>query len=854
MKKIRGLAALSVLLLLGAAIVFPVQAQQSEDLSGKDELPRYQLPEGFQVSWGKEEADSNQRYQLYLPKEEGLSYQYPQDRLIAEDEQGVTLEYRYGEQVEIPASSLEGSTFPNVFLLEGDTCCLLSTSSAGITARMPDEDVQAVIIRTNRFMARSFTEVEDSQGDTTIHVTGKEPGNDYVNAYDSAGNKLATMKFWVENLQTGEKMFAFCLEPEDYTPKSGEWYTSIKQVENAGFSREMIQQMRKVLYYGYEGPGNLFDDDAVGLVTTHLALGHIYTGKTKGYRLYEPFLEQLEKLENPYGEASLTEQNLIGTMNHEGQLETPVTTLKAFEENQFHLNLPDQVTIHFTTGEFQTGGQIILSGGQSFYFTAPVGCEDSIQAENIRGTYQEPKMYLVTPRHATRQSLLGVKWENVSQTISLNVNWENPRGEVTVEKKDVEGNPLKGAEFSITSKEDILLPSGEVKIKAGTMLGTVTTDETGKGIFYGLDPGTYLVAESKPPAGYLQAQDQEITLSSPDDLKKVVTVVDEENLVKIRKYRAGTKIPLQGAVFQIWNVKDMKKSTYTTDEMGEILLRKLTPGIYQYQEVTAPEGYLTDRTVYSFEIGENGHPTDSSYEMGHEIYNDCTQLEVLKVDGSSGHALKGALLILKDHSGKEVARWKSGEKAQRLEALRPGSYTLEELEAPSGYLKAQPMNFTLEEMGDIQKVVMKNYPYGELTVSKTIRTADIIWAHGNPTFFFTVEGNDLTGQWHKFHGYVQFTEDEIAECTDSEGMATMSWTFKNLPPGQAYTVTEEPVKDYRFVSVSGSGEVRTEGKKAIVDLTKKPTGQQVVFCNEKTRYDGFKHNDLKINTFVWKNS
>ena len=852
MRKKRRLAALGALLLMAAGAAFPARAQQAEGLPGLEELPSYQLPEGFVVSWGKEEADPSQRYRLYLPKGEGVSYQYQQERVLEEDEQGVTLEYGYGEQVEISALPLEGSGKPDFFLLEGETCCLMSTSPEGISARMPDEDVRAAAVTASTLKARSFTEVEDAQGDTTIHVTGKEPGNDYVDAYDSAGNKLATMKFWVENLQTGEKMFAFCLEPEDYTPKSGEWYASVKQAENAGLSQETIQQMRKILYYGYGGPGNLFADDAVGLVTTHLALGYVYTGKTKGYRLYEPFLQQLESLEMPYGEASLTQESLTGRLNAEGRLETPVTTLEAFGRNQFYFDLPSQVTIHLTTGQSQTGGRCMVSGGQSFYFTAPAGCQESIQAEGIRGTYQEPELYLVTPRHATRQSLLGVDWQEGSQSISLSVNWENPQGEVQVEKEDTQGNPLAGAEFALTAREDILLPSGEIKTPAGTRLGTLTTDGEGRGTFTGLDPGSYLVTETKPPAGYLPAEAQKVTLAAPDSLKKTLTFVDQENQVKLIKRKKGTDTPLKGAVFQVWNVKEMKKSSYTTDEKGEILLRKLAPGTYQYQEVSAPAGYLADKTVYSFVIGEDGRPTDSSYERGHEIANACTRLELLKVNGSTGRALEGASLRLTDASGKEVARWESKEESQVLEALEPGEYILEELKAPAGYLKAQPVRFSLKAEEGTQRVTMENYPYGSLKVSKTIRASEIIWAHGDPTFFFTVEGKDLNGENHRYHGYVRFTREEIDSCTDSQGMAALSWTFEHLPPGKEYTVTEEPVKDYRFVSVSGSGDVRIEGEKALVDLTKKPTGQQVLFCNEKTRYDGFKHNDLKVNTFTWK--
>ena len=256
--------------------------------------------------------------------------------------------------------------------LEGETCCLLSGEKTALTATMPDEDIEVKFLSEKEMQSLRFTEAVDSQGDRVIHVTGKEPGNDYVNAYDSAGNKLATMKFWVENRTTRREDVAFCLEPKDYTPKSGEWYIRVQKLETTGIEKEKLEMMKKILYYGYGGSGNIFEDDAVGLVTTHLALAHFYTGGTTGHRLYEPFLKQLEALEMPWKEASLSGNNLTGRLN-DGGLETETVTLEAFGRNQFYFDLPEQVTIHLTTGEQQTGGRCMLYGGQSFYFTAPAG-------------------------------------------------------------------------------------------------------------------------------------------------------------------------------------------------------------------------------------------------------------------------------------------------------------------------------------------------------------------------------------------------------------------------------------------------------------------------------------------------
>ena len=66
----------------------PVQAEQSGGRSGALEaLPVYQLPEGCSVRWEKEEG--GEPHTLYLPKKDGISYQYEESRKTGEDDGGI---------------------------------------------------------------------------------------------------------------------------------------------------------------------------------------------------------------------------------------------------------------------------------------------------------------------------------------------------------------------------------------------------------------------------------------------------------------------------------------------------------------------------------------------------------------------------------------------------------------------------------------------------------------------------------------------------------------------------------------------------------------------------------------------
>ena len=57
-----------------------------------------------------------------------------------------------------------------------------------------------------------------------------------------------------------------------------------------------------------------------------------------------------------------------------------------------------------------------------------------------------------------------------------------------------------------------------------------------------------------------------------------------------------------------------------------------------------------------------------------------------------------------------VEKWTSGKKPHYIEKLPIGNYTLVEVTAPNGYEKAEKVEFTVEDTGEIQKVHMYDEP------------------------------------------------------------------------------------------------------------------------------------------------
>ncbi len=74
----------------------------------------------------------------------------------------------------------------------------------------------------------------------------------------------------------------------------------------------------------------------------------------------------------------------------------------------------------------------------------------------------------------------------------------------------------------------------------------------------------------------------------------------------VLKYFAETA--LEGAVFTLRKDNETIKEL-TTDTLGQILVEGLTPGGYEFMEISAPAGFILDPTIHEFRI-----PADAAGE------------------------------------------------------------------------------------------------------------------------------------------------------------------------------------------------------------------------------------------------
>lgn len=444
------------------------------------------------------------------------------------------------------------------------------------------------------------------------------------------------------------------------------------------------------------------------------------------------------------------------------------------------------------------------------------------------------------------------------QTIRLEAENTRKTGSLKIKKtEEISGKALAGAEYQVIACGAITTANGTVLLPDQAVAAVLRTDENGEAFQDRLEYGTYLVRETTAPKGYvLDTTEKKITVGEPNT-QGILAFENRKNRFVLQKVSKGDGTVLPGAVFHIWTKDNSFDETKETDKDGKIELTGLLDGSWCYQEITAPKGYLVDGTLREFTV-KNGR-IDGKTELSVRAENDGTHLAIEKTDAESGKRISGAKLVLKDADGNRVDSWISEEGgSHELEKIKPGSYLLVEESPPDGYLEADPISFVVEAKKEMQTVTMKDLACETLTITKKIKADEITWAHGNPTFLFSVKGTDLNGQEHTYQCYVTFTKTD--KTADQEGYIEQSVQICGIPAGKDYRVEEKKVLRYSLVRVTGTSNVTVtkqeepgDGKdparvfSVSVNLCGHPEKSEVVFENQKYRWDDYGHTSVVRN-------
>lgn len=412
--------------------------------------------------------------------------------------------------------------------------------------------------------------------------------------------------------------------------------------------------------------------------------------------------------------------------------------------------------------------------------------------------------------------------------------WANPltiklpdqpqRGSIVVSKADAEaGQGVAGCTYEVYAAGDIVTDDGTVRATAGELVACVKTGNDGTARTGELHLGAYEVAEAQQADGYqLDASRHAVALEYAGQTVAVTTaqadVADAPTRIEVRKTRAGSDVPVEGATFA-WRLEGAEEvlGTGTTDVDGLLPVSYLAPGTYSFAEIEAPPGYLLDAAPQLITVDEDGLVQGSTVGVL-SFENDCTKTAFYKVDSSTGLTLPGAALELyatdPDEAGAQrrelVEMWTSDGDPHLIEALPAGSYVLHEEIAPEGYLPAEDLAFTVEPIGGVQRIELAD-DRTKVDVAKVDAASEeplpgAVLALADADGRFVDPREHLAGPAEVEVRELGRGEAGAAGAADGRGEAGTAWgwvsttepvRFEGLPTGELTLVEIEAPEGYR---------------------------------------------------------
>lgn len=200
------------------------------------------------------------------------------------------------------------------------------------------------------------------------------------------------------------------------------------------------------------------------------------------------------------------------------------------------------------------------------------------------------------------------------------------------------------------------------------------------------------------------------------------------------------------------NFSNMNKDTMFTSTIGKIIADENgeasktfylqngqsvnfydIPDGVRYQIIETENDYLATYAIEGTEVVSSSHESDKSNKsLSTEIEivnknengvvtftnikenNPEMDVIILKTDNEN-NLLEGAILQVKDENGEVLEEWTSTTE-QHIVALREGTYTLHEKQAPTGYCVAKDIEFTVTKDSE-NKVVMVDVPLSMMVSS-----------------------------------------------------------------------------------------------------------------------------------------
>lgn len=467
----------------------------------------------------------------------------------------------------------------------------------------------------------------------------------------STGKYLYTGIFEVDGI------LAYCMERSVSTPAKGSPTGAWQEVTN--------ENVRKVLYYGYNGPA------AQGFTYVETALA---TGEANGdgdNSLGRAVLAEIKTLASPPGNfhvwkvetnGGTTQDLAFYTIEQNGKGQVQKTSKRA--------DMTDQNSCYSLQGAvYGIYGDAACTAEKGRVSTGTNGISGTIELP--AGTYYvkeiaSPKGYQlsaeVKPLVISAGNTTTVAMADDPQTISPDILVQKADAKTGQEEAQGKGS-LAGAEFSVkyykgeygegvdpaalgkTPDRQWVFQTddtGKIRFQEEYLVSgdTLWTDASGKAV---LPLGTVTIQERRASNGYRlnpQIFVRKIANSSSGlEIAKVAEPIIELELVK---YRENTTEVMEGAVFEHVSPDGTVEQAETGTD-GKIIFQGLLCGTHEIREVSPPVGYRENRNVITFLVNGEGviHVTSRADETYGAVRTSFTEEGnlIIEVEDKVGYRL-----------------------------------------------------------------------------------------------------------------------------------------------------------------------------------------------------------------------
>ena len=315
-----------------------------------------------------------------------------------------------------------------------------------------------------------------------------------------------------------------------------------------------------------------------------------------------------------------------------------------------------------------------------------------------------------------------------TQTVQVNANdtqtiyFENTPSTTLVIEKYIEGTttPLEGVTFLVTDS------SGAV---VGPSNGEYITDEAGRIVIDGLEPGTTVTArEIKTVEGYvLDGAPKSIEIKA-GQVQTLRFYNSKQGTLVIRKLDSQTLEPLAGVEFELTyadggyvddaNGHLSSLGLYTTDANGEIRISGVT-GTIVVKETKAIEGYTIDEATRIQTVQVNPEDTQTI-----TVYNDPVGgVEIVKVNADdTKERIPNVTFEIRRMDDALVDTVTTDKNGRAFLSLEDGSYYAVEIESAEGFRLDDTPHYFEVENGKTTTLRVENTPVSAILIHKTDST------------------------------------------------------------------------------------------------------------------------------------